>query len=567
MARGTDIASRLPAHHTVVREQMIYDAVSAAQIVPMKWKELPVSHRFSDGSMISGIIRVAERALRLGEHGDSFLPNVNHVTAQRIADALAKVPAADAKAGVVLPTSKIVDVAFEQSDFVIDPCIRTPDAHMRDTDRMLEHSRCVDQGIAGRCGAPSTEGKAWCNTTRLRGRPRLAANYGLFASGARYRSVRGHQLWQPGPGTRHISGFRSPGAPEGYTDYVQVLEKLVRVDMHVDGEGEMDIRDVARHPVYCWLISAEGPLKLRHPAVPDPDATVEPEPPAPPARPPLLSRTLRIGMTGQDVGFVQRLVGAKADLIFGPKTAAAVKRWQAQHVDTSGRPLAVDGIVGLRTRAAMLSAIGPAPPTTAPDAFEPGSWDPSQAEYVEARYYNRHVLRDTVHWLVLHSAEGAEIPTFAEALARYFSTMPDGRVASAHWNFDDDSGTISVPEERIAYHAKKANRYGVGYEHAGYARQSRAEWLDDYSESMLYLSAMTAARVTLPRWEIPADNWVDADGLKEAYTYINAGKKVPDRLRGITTHEDVTLGLGGTHRDPGKGFPKDVYTRFIAEAA
>lgn len=573
MARGSDIASRLPAHHTVAREKMLLDAVVAGQIVPMTWVAVPVSHTFHDGSTIKGTVYVAERALRIGEHGDSFRPTPNHITAQMMADALIHVPAAHAPDGVVLPTAKIQDCAARVSTVKVAPCLQTPNAAMRDTDRMLEHSRCVDRSIGDRCGLTNQEGKGWRNTNALRGRPQIASNYGLFADGARHRSVTGLPLWQPAPGTAHISGYNAPNQPQGYTDYSQVCEKWVLVMMDVEGVGQMDIRVVAKHPLYCWLISTEGPILMRHPAVQDPDATVRPSPPSPPpprAKPPLLSRTLREGMRGEDVAFVQRLVGAQPDMIFGPKTTASVKGWQRQHKDaTSGKPLGVDGIVGPRTRKSILADIagGVIVAPEASDAFEFGEFDPTKAEYLEARYYNRQVVRDVVHWIVLHSAEAGKFPTTAEALANYAHTMRDGRVASWNWAFDSDSATISVHEDRIAYHAKKANRYGVGYEQAGYARQTRQEWLDDYSESMLWIMATTAAKITIPRWNLPPDNFVDADGLKEAYTYINAGKQVPDRLRGFTTHHAVTLGLGGSHTDPGKYYPKDVVLQFVKEAA
>jgi len=172
-----------------------------------------------------------------------------------------------------------------------------------------------------------------------------------------------------------------------------------------------------------------------------------------------------------------------------------------------------------------------------------------------------------VHWIVLHAAEAAELPTTAEALMNYGATMADGRYCSWHWSFDVDSACRSVNEDRIAYHAKLANRYGVGYEHAGYTRQSREQWLDEYSESMLSISATVAAKVTIPRWRLPADNFVDAAGLQKAYSYINAGKKPPDECRGFTTHKQVTLGLGGSHTDPGNGFPMDRYLQMVKQAA
>lgn len=63
--------------------------------------------------------------------------------------------------------------------------------------------------------------------------------------------------------------------------------------------------------------------------------------PAPKPRPKItLTRVLREGSHGDDVKAVQRIVGAKVDGAFGPRTEHAVRTWQRK------RGLAADGIVG-----------------------------------------------------------------------------------------------------------------------------------------------------------------------------------------------------------------------------
>ncbi|MFN2320046.1 MAG: C40 family peptidase [Dermatophilaceae bacterium] len=69
---------------------------------------------------------------------------------------------------------------------------------------------------------------------------------------------------------------------------------------------------------------------------------------------PVISSTLRMGSRGEAVKVVQRIVGASADGVFGPKTQAAVKRYQA------GKGLVVDGIVGPKTTRAMGLTFGAA---------------------------------------------------------------------------------------------------------------------------------------------------------------------------------------------------------------
>ncbi len=55
------------------------------------------------------------------------------------------------------------------------------------------------------------------------------------------------------------------------------------------------------------------------------------------------TKTLRSGSRGGAVEKVQRVVGARVDGIFGPKTQAAVKRWQSKH------GLTANGVVGSAT--------------------------------------------------------------------------------------------------------------------------------------------------------------------------------------------------------------------------
>jgi hypothetical protein len=346
-----------------------------------------------------------------------------------------------------------------------------------------------------------------------------------------------------------------------HTDYSQVL-LFVRRDAVVDGVG-MDIEDVARDPVLCWLISSEGVIEsLGHPAVDSDEApNTQPTPVTSPPSMPIFGRTMRRGAIGDDVSAWQVIIGVRMDGVFGPNTESKTKLWQASH------KLDPDGVVGPRSRQAAMNEILPGTLSTAPGTVLADASHMPPPLIMAAHY--TWADRSIVHWIVLHSMEAPEKPTTAEAVARWIAgrsgTAPE---VSFHWGFDNDSSVQCVPEEHVAWHACRANRYGIGYEHAGYARQSRAEWLDDYSESMLWLSARVAATVTGPRWGIPTDNVVDADGLRRAYAdYIDKGRTVPDELRGFTTHAAVTKGLGGTHTDPGVDFPMDEYLSLVKQAA
>jgi N-acetyl-anhydromuramyl-L-alanine amidase AmpD len=120
--------------------------------------------------------------------------------------------------------------------------------------------------------------------------------------------------------------------------------------------------------------------------------------------------------------------------------------------------------------------------------------------------------------------------------------------ASAHFFIDSDSIVQGVRETCIAWHAPGANHNGIGIEHAGRARQTRDEWLDEFGRPMLDLSAQLVGEKLCVTWDIQPV-FVDAKGLLEK-----------PQQRGITTHAAVTEAFKrSTHTDPGKSFPMDWY--------
>jgi N-acetyl-anhydromuramyl-L-alanine amidase AmpD len=110
---------------------------------------------------------------------------------------------------------------------------------------------------------------------------------------------------------------------------------------------------------------------------------------------------------------------------------------------------------------------------------------------------------------------------------------------------DCDSIVQGVPDDRVAWHAPGANRNGIGIEHAGFVRQSKADWLDEFGSRMLSLSAELAARLCV-KWHIPP-------------VFVSAGELLAKR-RGITTHMQVTQAFHrSSHTDPGGNFPLSWY--------
>lgn len=156
-----------------------------------------------------------------------------------------------------------------------------------------------------------------------------------------------------------------------------------------------------------------------------------------------------------------------------------------------------------------------------------------------------------VKYLVIHDMEYPERLDSAERVANWFAGRSAPR-ASAHFNIDVDSIVQSVRREDVAWACPGFNRIGIQYEHAGYARQTRDEWLDDYGKAMLDLSAWLVARDARD-YDVPL--------VKRSPAELRAGKP------GLMGHVDATkAGIGGnTHTDPGKHFPWDYYESLLAK--
>ena len=163
--------------------------------------------------------------------------------------------------------------------------------------------------------------------------------------------------------------------------------------------------------------------------------------------------------------------------------------------------------------------------------------------FIRARNYTPHAGSRDIWWIVIHDMEYPERPDGAEWCARYFAG-PSAPQASAHYCVDNNSIVQSVALNDIAWHAPP-NSHSIGIEHAGYSAQSRADWLDSYSETELRLSAGLVYELC-KRFSIPV-RWLTVADLR-------AGKK------GITSHANISEAFHMTnHRDPGVNFPVGWY--------
>lgn len=192
--------------------------------------------------------------------------------------------------------------------------------------------------------------------------------------------------------------------------------------------------------------------------------------------------------------------------------------------------------------------------------------DMNRLPFVRARWFTPvdPATPRTILWLVTHDMEAPEGPNTAENIANYFvdprraqtKTEKDlgqkGKPvkASAHTCWDNNSAIRCVLDKDVAYAAPGANSNGIQYELAGYGRQSREQWLDEYGKQMLALVCEGMAQDCV-KYGIPPKHLTDDE--------IRAKKK------GIIGHYQASrIFKLSDHTDPGAGFPWDVLTLNVA---
>lgn len=247
-----------------------------------------------------------------------------------------------------------------------------------------------------------------------------------------------------------------------------------------------------------------------------------------------MRKTIQRGSTGPDVRTWQQIIGAAVDGVFGAQTDAKTRVWQAAH------GLDPDGIVGAKTWAAF------AP--TRSQSLEP--WP-----FIPARWFGSMTAQRPIRLIVIHTTESPEREGAAVTIARWFESgdMPPDRRVSAHFCIDDAETIRCVHDQDIAWHAGRVNSYSIGVEHVGTARQSPADWRDEYSIRMLARSAELVG-LLCSAYLLPPRRLTNAE--------LRAG------MPGIVGHVDITrtYNIRGGHTDPGEGFPWAVYLAAVEQA-
>lgn len=179
--------------------------------------------------------------------------------------------------------------------------------------------------------------------------------------------------------------------------------------------------------------------------------------------------------------------------------------------------------------------------------------DHSDVPFVQAAGYTRGRPDGPPLWIVVHDMEAGENGLRAESTAAYFANPGDGRSVSSHYCVDDNSVVqcVRLADSAWTVGNRPGNNRGINWELAGYARQIRAEWLDDFGRAMLAQAARIMRR-DMAEYGIPA--------RRCSITDLQAFRP------GITSHNDLRLAFGGTtHTDPGPNFPWDVLLALLTE--
>lgn len=147
--------------------------------------------------------------------------------------------------------------------------------------------------------------------------------------------------------------------------------------------------------------------------------------------------------------------------------------------------------------------------------------------------------------LVLHSAECPLLPGYAQSLTEWAITSDV--VASWQRFVGPDVRVYMIPDNLQAWHASEANPMSIGWEQAGYARYSRAEWTTPLGLIQLDSLAYDMAMVALEHG-IPAV-WLTTSQVTAVTTFGDT------QTKGFCAHRQIDP---ETRTDPGDNYPYDL---------
>ncbi|WP_419174302.1 hypothetical protein [Desulfosediminicola sp.] len=218
------------------REKVIGEQVLSGNIPDFlrELKPVKLQTRDTNGRLISATIFVTPDYLAIGSENDFIRTPMDFHTASLVASRL----------GFILPTRKMVDAIYNQSENHFTPQPMQPGAQMRSTDYYQRHNQKIDQQQES-----------------------LGITSGELVSGHKKDVVITNKLMNK-PGRIAIYGWHQPnGKPiqplstvhgAGYADYSHGV-RLVSETVIVDGEL-CSVYDILKDPDLAPLLSDEGPI-------------------------------------------------------------------------------------------------------------------------------------------------------------------------------------------------------------------------------------------------------------------------------------------------------------------
>jgi hypothetical protein len=234
---GTDFARQIAAEPPQVRETAIGDEILRGNVPRfLRWlKPVKLRQALPDGRKVDATICVMPDYLAVGNDRDYLRLPMNLPTATRLAKAL----------GFTLPTRKMVDAIYQQSDVRLRPQPMQPGPRMTSTDYFVRHNRSVTEQIGA-----------------------LNPPLGALIAGNKKDVVITNRL-ATHPGRIAIYGWHTPdGKPiqplstvhgAAYADYSHGI-RLVSNTVYIDGKPTA-IRKVLSDPKLANVLSDEGPVK------------------------------------------------------------------------------------------------------------------------------------------------------------------------------------------------------------------------------------------------------------------------------------------------------------------
>ncbi len=222
------------------REQIIEEQLLSGNIPAFlrELKPVKLQKRMSDGRLLSATIFVTPDYLAIGSEKDFIRTPMDYHTASMVAT----------RFGFILPTRKMVDAIYNQSENHFTPQPMKPGAEMRSTEYYQRHNQKIQQQQNS-----------------------LGITAGELVSGHKKDVVISNKLAQK-PGRIAIYGWHKPGGKPiqplstvhgaGYADYSHGV-RLVSNKVLINGKLR-SVYDVLKDPELASVLSDEGPIVVRY---------------------------------------------------------------------------------------------------------------------------------------------------------------------------------------------------------------------------------------------------------------------------------------------------------------